>query len=553
MRLGENGWHTLDVAGAGAGTRYCFVLEDGTEVPDPASRYQPLDVHGPSEIIDPRSYQWKCLDWAGRPWSETVIYELHMGTFTEAGTFRAAIEKLDHLKEFGITAIQIMPLADFRGRRNWGYDGVLPYAPDSSYGHPDDLRALIDEAHLRSISVFLDVVYNHLGPDGNYLPLYAPVFTEKHRSPWGAGINFDGEGSRAVRGFFIENALYWLNEFKFDGLRFDAVHAIKDDSGEHILHEISRRIREETKGRHIHLIVENEENEASLLDHAPDAQQKLFTAQWNDDMHHVLHVAATGEDIGYYADYTDDLEKLARALAEGFVFQGEVMPFRGSPRGEPSGHLQPTAFIAFIQNHDQIGNRAYGDRLSASIDPVRLRTLAAIYLLAPQIPMLFMGEEWGSKDPFPFFCDFDDKLNAIVREGRKSELARMPGFIDDADDAPDPTRLETFLSAKLQWEKRDAPDGAGWLAFYRSLLELRRIHVQPLLETFGTSPAKFTVSDDLVRVTWFAGEGRRLTLLANLGDKDTPIELPPSATVFYPQIDIPVLALRPWRVIWFIR
>ena len=552
MQRDDDGWHAVELAWTGTGMRYRFVLEDGTMVPDPASRYQPLDVHGPSELVDPHVYQWKCSDQVGRPWAETVIYELHMGTFTEAGTFRAAIDKLDHLKELGITAIQLMPLADFRGGRNWGYDGVLPYAPDSSYGHPDDLRAFIDEAHMRSISVFLDVVYNHLGPDGNYLPLYAPVFTERHRSPWGAGINFDGDGSRAVRDFFIENALYWLDEFRIDGLRFDAVHAIRDDSAEHILHEISRRIGEETKGRHIHLILENEENEASLLEHAPDARQKHFTAQWNDDMHHVLHVAATGEDIGYYADYADDLEKLAKALAEGFVFQGEVMPFRGTPRGEPSAHLPPTAFIAFIQNHDQIGNRAYGDRLSASIDPARLRALAAIYLLAPHIPMLFMGEEWGAREPFPFFCDFDGELNAIVRDGRKRELARMPGFISDADDAPDPTRLETFLSAKLRWEKRDAPEGAAWLAFYKSMLELRRIYVLPLLETLGTRPAEYEVGDGFIRVTWFSGDDRRLTLLANFGGKDTRIEVPPGAGVFYPVVDASPRQLAPWTVLWFI-
>ncbi|CAN7276300.1 malto-oligosyltrehalose trehalohydrolase [Rhizobium sp. LjRoot254] len=551
MRRDENGWHILDLADAGASTRYNFVLEDGTEVPDPASRYQPNDVHGPSEVIDPLAYQWKCPDWAGRPWAETVIYELHIGTFTEVGTFRAAIEKLDHLNELGITGIQIMPLADFRGGRNWGYDGVLPYAPDSSYGHPGDLRALIDEAHLRSMSVFLDVVYNHLGPDGNYLPLYAPIFTERHRSPWGAGINFDGDGSRAVRDFFIENALYWLNEFRMDGLRFDAVHAIKDDSEEHILLEMSRRIREEIKGRHVHLILENEENEASLLERAPDGKPKHFTAQWNDDMHHVLHVAATGERVGYYADYAGDLKKLALALAEGFVFQGEVMPFRGTPRGEPSAHLPPTAFIAFIQNHDQIGNRAYGDRLSASIDSVRLRALAAIYLLAPQIPMLFMGEEWGALEPFPFFCDFDDELNAVVREGRKGELARMPGFAGDADDAPDPTQLETFLSAKLRWEKRDTPAGAARLAFYKSLLELRRIHVQPLLDTLGTRPAEYGVGDGVVRVTWFAEGERRLTLMANLGDGDVQMDVPPKANVFYPRDGVSVLWMSPWTMIWF--
>ena len=550
MRRDDDGWHAVDLAWTGAGMRYRFVLEDGTEVPDPASRHQPLDVHGPSEIIDPGIYQWKCPDWAGRPWTEMVIYELHMGTFTEAGTFRAAIEKLDHLKALGVTAIQIMPVADFAGSRNWGYDSVLPYAPDSSYGHPDDLRAFVDEAHMRSISVFLDVVYNHLGPDGNYLPLYAPIFTERNHSPWGAGINFDGDGSHAIRDFFVENAIYWLKTFRMDGLRFDAVHAIKDDSDEQFLDELSRRVREETVDRHVHLILENEENEACLLECTPDGKPLHFNAQWNDDIHHALHVAATGEHIGYYGDYADDLEKLAKALAEGFVFQGEVMPFRGTPRGEPSAHLPPTAFIAFIQNHDQIGNRAHGDRLLTSIDPIRLRALVATYLLAPQIPMLFMGEEWGSEEPFPFFCDFDEKLNASVREGRKSELARMPGFVGDARDATDPTRPETFLSAKLKWEKRDAPEGAAWLEFYKTLLELRRIHVGPLLDSLGTSPAEYEVRDGLVRVTWFAGDEYKLTLLENFSNKEVPIEVPPKASIFYPPGDVSTGHLASWGVIW---
>ena len=305
----HDGWHTLDRADAGAGTRYRFILEDGTAVPDPASRYQPLDVHGPSEVVEPQAYRWTCTDWDGRPWIETVIYELHVGAFTEAGTFRAAIDRLDHLKTLGITAIQIMPVADFPGDRNWGYDGVLPYAPDAAYGHPDDLRALVDAAHMRSMSVFLDVVYNHLGPDGNYLPLYAPVFTDRHSSPWGAGVNFDSEGSPAVRDFFIENAVYWLTAFRMDGLRFDAVHAITDDSDEHFLDEMSRRVREETAERLVHLIVENEENEASLLERSSNGKPVHFTAQWNDDMHHVLHVAATGEHTGYYADYADNLRR----------------------------------------------------------------------------------------------------------------------------------------------------------------------------------------------------------------------------------------------------
>lgn len=548
-----DGWHALEVEGIGAGGRYSFILEDGTRVPDPGSRWQPADVHGPSEIIDPGAYRWKSTEWIGRRWTETVLYELHVGAFTEAGTFRAAIDKLDHLQALGITAIQIMPLADFRGARGWGYDGVLPYAPDSSYGHPDDLKALIDEAHGRSISVFLDVVYNHLGPDGNYLPLYAPIFTERHHTAWGAAVNYDGEASSHVRDFFVENALYWLEEFRADGLRFDAVHAIKDDSPEHLLHEIARRVREAMQGRHVHLIVENEENDAGLLSRSAAGEPRYYTGQWNDDIHHVLHWAASGEKSGYYADYAGDFGKLGKALAEGFVFQGEVMPFRGTPRGQRSGHLPPTAFISFIQNHDQIGNRAYGDRLVLTAEPIRMRALAEIYLLAPQIPMLFMGEEWGAREPFPFFCDFDDELNAKVREGRARELARMPGFDGHADEVPDPTRAETFMAAKLRWALCAAPEGAEHLAFYRRLIELRRIHVQPLLGSLGARPAQYDMRDGLVRVRWFAEGGATLTLIANLGDHEAPLELPSDAQVFHSSASVSALRMAPWTVTWFTR
>lgn len=344
-----DGWHYCKVTGAGAGTLYSFAMPSGQEVPDPGSRFQPRDVHGPSEVIDLSAHQWNCRNWQGRPWEEIVLYELHLGAFTQEGGFRAAIERLDHLKQLGVTGLQIMPISDFPGGYNWGSDGVLPYAPDSSYGRPEDFMALVDAAHARGICVFLDVVYNHFGPEGNYMPTYAPLFTEHHKTPWGNGINYDGEGSRPVREFAIENAIYWITQFQLDGLRLDAVHAINDNSREHLLHELARRIREAVPARHVHLIVENEDNNSDLLRRDESGRAPLFTAQWNDDVHHVLHVAATGETFGYYADYVvGDRVNLGRALAEGFVFQGEHMPDRGKERGKPSADLPPTAFILLI-------------------------------------------------------------------------------------------------------------------------------------------------------------------------------------------------------------
>ena len=408
MKALAEGWHEIETDAAAPGTQYRFELADGMRVPDPASRHQPQDVHGPSEVIDPATYEWQDGSWKGRPWHEAVLYELHVGTFTAEGTFRASIAHLDHLVDLGVTAIELMPIGDFPGKRNWGYDGVLLFAPDASYGRPEGLKALVDAAHARGLMIFLDVVYNHFGPDGNYLPTYAPqVFTDRHKTPWGAAINYDGPNSRPVRELVIHNALYWLEEFHLDGLRLDAIHAIIDDSPKHLLTELAERVRHAVgTERHVHLVLENEENEAHWLARAPDGRTPAYTAQWNDDVHHGLHTAATGEQAGYYAEYRGDTKKLARALAEGFCFQGEMMEYRGDARGEPSAHLPASAFVAFIQNHDQVGNRAFGDRLTATTPAEAVRAVAAVYLLAPQIPMLFMGEEWAAAQPFPFFCDF---------------------------------------------------------------------------------------------------------------------------------------------------
>jgi malto-oligosyltrehalose trehalohydrolase len=514
MERDADGWHRAFREDLGPGTRYRYVLEGGTKVVDPAARFQPDDVHGFSEVVDPGSYGWTCEGWNGRPWHEAVIYELHVGAFSEAGTFAGVREKLDHLVTLGATALELMPIADFSGRWNWGYDGVLPYAPDSSYGGPDDLKALIDAAHERGLMVILDVVYNHFGPDGAYIHTVAPeMFTDRHATPWGKAVNTDGPRSWALREFFIQNALYWLGEFRLDGLRLDAVHAIRDDSGYHFLSELAERVRAAFPDRHIHLILENEENESTRL-----APVGPFTAQWNDDVHHVLHVALTGERSSYYADYVEDTHKLGRALAEGFAFQGEVMSFRGSPRGQRSSELPPTAFVAFLQNHDQVGNRPMGERLTVLADARALRAAAAAYLLLPQIPMLFMGEEWGTRRPFPFFCDFSGELAQAVREGRKKELEKCPDRLTGAP--PDPLDEATFRAAKLDWAEREHGTHAETLAWYQRILHVRRTVIGPLLRDIRGAGAYEIIGEGAVVVRWRVAETAVLMLAANLSGHD---------------------------------
>ncbi len=464
--------------------------------------------------------------------------------------FARPSKKLDQLADLGITGIELMPVADFPGTRNWGYDGVLLFAPDSSYGRPDDLKALVDAAHAKGLMVFLDVVYNHFGPDGNYLPCYAPLFKDMH-TPWGAAINFDTQDSESVRALVIENAIYWIEEYHFDGLRLDAVHAIQDKSQEHLLEAIAARVRKATQGRHIHLLIENEENEAERLVRGRHGEALQYTAQWNDDIHHALHVAATGESSGYYADYSEDTAKLGRALAEGFAFQGEMMPYRGTARGEPSAHLLPTAFVAFIQNHDQIGNRAFGERLAALAPPEAVRAIASIYLLSPQIPMLFMGEEWGAKQPFPFFCDFSGELSDAVREGRRAEFAKFPEFHDPSqrERIPDPTALETFLSAKLHWNDIGQASHAEWRGFYKDLLKVRHAEIVPRLKGAKSGCYKI-LGDAAVRVAWMLGDGATLTLCANLtAEPIADFELPLGHRIWTEGASL-TQGLGAWSVIW---
>ncbi len=557
--VGE-GWHRLDVDGVKAGARYKYVLPDGSEIPDPSSRHQPDDVHGFSEVIEPGDYAWTDVDWRGRPWEEAIIYELHIGTFTEEGTFRAAMAKLDHLVRLGITAIQIMPLADFYGKFNWGYDGAMWFAPDASYGRPEDLKAFIDAAHRRSLMVFLDVVYNHFGPHGNYLPAIAPIFTRKHKSPWGEAINFDGPGAAVVREYVIESALYWVTEFNFDGLRFDAVHAIADDSTTHILEVLAARIRAARPHRHTHLIVENSENQEIWLRRNSGAEPVHYTAQWNDDVHHLLHAAATGENTGYYADF-DNLEersdRLARALAEGFAYQGEVKPHEGMKRGEPSVGLPATSFVVYMQDHDQVGNRVKGDRIAKLANEDAVKALTAVYLLSPQIPLLFMGEEWSSRKPFPFFSDVPAELRDVVRKGRQEELKSTPEHEDptkpSVEETVDPTSVKTFRSAKLDWENLKHEPHARWLEHYRSLIDVRTMEIIPrLFGQEGFASHYEVLGPKAVLVRWKMGDGSVLRLYANL-DNDAQTELPALiGRTIYLQGFAEGGRLGPWTVLWTI-
>jgi malto-oligosyltrehalose trehalohydrolase len=530
-----DGWFALTTGAAGAGERYRYRV-DGLDVPDPASRFQPEDVHGNSEIIDPAAYEWRDQGWRGRPWEEIVLYELHVGTFSRDGDFAGAIAHLDRVVALGATAVEIMPVADFAGRRNWGYDGVLPFAPATAYGRPDDLKRLVEACHRRGLAVLLDVVYNHFGPEGNYLGRYAPAFfTNRHHTPWGAAINFDGDDAQAVRAFYVENTLYWLEEFHFDGLRFDAVHAIIDDSPRHILAEIADAVAARfARERPVHLVLENDRNEAWPLARR-DGRPYRYVGQWNDDLHHALHVIATGDTAGYYGDYAEaPVARLGRALAEGFAFQGEPSAYRdGARRGEASAHLPPTAFVAFVQNHDQVGNTPLGTRL-AQVAPVeRVRLVTAIALLSPQIPLLFMGEEWATERPFPFFCDFEPGLADKVREGRRREFADFPGFHEQI---PDPCAAETFESAKLDWDAREREPHRAWLDWYRKVLAVRAHEIVPRLSGIPGSAGAFTpIGAGGLAVAWRLGDGSRLLLHANFGTSALALDRAPPGRLLFAQ------------------
>ena len=545
------GWFEREVAGARPGSRYAFAFRGvDARVPDPASRFQPDGANGPSAVVDPRRYAWGDAAWRGRPWHEIVLYELHVGTFTDAGTYAAAAERLDDLAALGVTAVELMPLAQPAGTRNWGYDGVLPFAPQAAYGSPDDLKAFVDAAHARGLAVFLDVVYNHFGPEGNYLHAYAgDVFTERHHTPWGAAINVDGENAATVRELFVQNALYWLEEFRFDGLRFDAVHEIHDDSPRPFLEELAARVRAAAEpDRHVHLVLENDKNEARLL--------AAYDAQWNDDAHHALHVLLTGEHDGYYRDFAGEPARLlARALAEGFAYQGERSVHRdGATRGEPSAALRSTAFVDFLQNHDQIGNRAFGERITALAPSEAVRAATAVLLLAPAIPLLFMGEEWGASTPFLFFSDFGPELARAVTEGRRREFAAWPAYRDPdvRERIPDPQDVATARASALRWAERSEPRHAAMLRFHADLLALRARALVPHLAGGAHGDGYDVEPPGAFRVAWRCRDGARIVLAANLAASEAHVRFAlPSAPAFTTG-DVRDGALGPWSVAWSI-
>jgi maltooligosyltrehalose trehalohydrolase len=512
-----NGCHCVD-AFAEPGARYLYRIDGGAEVPDPASRWQPEGVHGPSALWPGGSYAWKHADWNGRPWEEAIIYEVHVGA---CGGYAGLREQLPRLAGLGITAIELMPLAQFAGTRNWGYDGVLAYAPAQAYGTPDELKALVDEAHGLGLMVLLDVVYNHFGPDGNHLGGYASGFFHSgSHTPWGEAIDF---AQPAVQRYFIDNALMWLREYRFDGLRLDAVHAIESPDFLDRLRDAVAAANPE--GRQLHLVLENEHNQASLLQHG-------YTAQWNDDFHNALHVLLTGETEGYYADYAGTaVRHLARVLAEGLAWQGETTP-RGRVRGEPSVGLPPCRFVVFAQNHDQIGNRAQGERLASLLAPQRLRVAMALTALTPMVPLFFMGEPWAAREPFLFFTDFSAPLDEAVREGRRREFAHFAAYADpQARQAiPDPNAVATFRASRAPWPEPDDSRGQAWLAWFQELLALRRRELVPVLPRVRSLGAQ-VIGEAAIAAGWDLG-GEQWWLEFNLGPGPVAGSVPEGQAVF---------------------
>ena len=505
-----DGWFSA-VAPCQAGSRYRYTIDGELKVADPASRYQPEGVHGPSQVVDVAQYPW-LHPWQGRPWHEAVIQELHVGVLDG---YAGVAGQLARAAELGVSAIELMPLGQFPGERNWGYDGVLPFAPHHTYGSPQQLCALVDQAHGHGLMVMVDVVYNHFGPDGNYLHQYAsPFFREDRQTPWGAAIDFRRP---QVREYFIQNALMWLCDYRCDGLRLDAVHAIDQPD---FLVELAQRVRAAVEpGRHIWLVLENEHNQAGLLEQG-------FDAQWNDDGHNALHVLLTGETEGYYADYKDrPIAQLARCLSEGFVFQGEKNR-NGEPRGEPSGHLEPSSFVLFLQNHDQIGNRAMGERLTRLCPPQALQAATGLLLLCPMIPLLFMGDDDGSCKPFLFFTDFHDELADAVREGRRGEFAHFAAFADpdQREQIPDPNAAATFAASKPERQQVLA----GWHGLYQQLLDLRRRHVIPHLPGSRALGAE-VLGEYALSARWRLGNGSELRIDLNLAPEAQAVELPAPA------------------------
>jgi maltooligosyltrehalose trehalohydrolase len=517
------GWFEAS-APVSAGARYRYRIDDELEVHDPAARFAPDGLGGASEVVDPHAYEWRDSAWSGQPWHRAVVYELHVGTFTPEGSYAAIVPRLSQLADLGINTIELMPIATFPGTRGWGYDGVLPFAPHPAYGQPDDLKRLVDAAHAHGIAMVLDVVYNHFGPEGNYLHRYASgFFTDRYKTPWGPALDFESEAGRNVRQFFIENALYWLEEYRFDGLRLDAIHAMSDASRTHLVDELAAAIESgPAHDRHVHLILENHGNQASRL--RPARNRKLSKAQWNDDFHHIVHVLVTGERDGYYVHYAEQpYAQLARVLAEGFAYQGDPYGAERKPRGERSDGLPVTSFIDFLQNHDQTGNRAFGERLIALTGEEPLRAAFALLLLSPHIPMLFMGEEYGARQPFLYFCDYRGELARAITEGRRGEFSAFKTFEDahDRQRIPDPNAAETFERSRLRWEDRKEPAHRQHMEYVRQLLGVRAEHIAPRIPSIEPDRAEAEVTGARVHVRW-PTDGSVLHLEANMAETSCP-------------------------------
>jgi len=474
MQPGPDGYHSSIVHDLRPDSTYFYALCDGRNLPDPASRFQPQGVHGPSQIVDPQSFTWFDRAWTGRDLSSSVFYELHVGTYTEAGTFDAIIPLLDGLADLGITTIELMPIAQFPGTRNWGYDGAYPFAAQNSYGGPRGLQRLVDAAHARGLAVALDVVYNHLGPEGNYLGVYGPYFSARYKTPWGEALNFDGPDSDPVRRFFIDNAVYWLESFHIDALRLDAVHGIFDFSANHLLAEMQSQVRSlsERLGRQIHVIAESNLNDAKLLHPAEKGGYDL-DAQWSDDFHHSVHTLLTREHTGYYADF-GKLSDLADTLRNGWCYSGQYSAFRRRRHGNSPAGIARSRFVVCTQNHDQVGNRALGERLTTLVSTEALKLAAGITLLSPLTPLLFMGEEYAEISPFQYFVSHGDQdLVEAVRKGRLEEFSSF----NWVDEVPDPQAESTFEASRLNHSSKEREPHRTMLRFYEHLIRFRNDHL----------------------------------------------------------------------------
>lgn len=515
MSAEENGWWFAETP-ADPSTDYAFVLDDGEPLPDPRSPWQPHGINGPSRVVDHSAFQWTDQQWQARPLSSAILYELHIGTFTWEGTFTAAIDQLDYLVQLGITHVELMPVAEFSGSRGWGYDGAELYAPHHAYGNPDDLKRLVDGCHSRGLGVILDVVYNHLGPAGNYLDRFGPYFTDRYATPWGSAVNLDGPQSEEVRRFFCANALMWLRNYHFDGLRLDAVHAIIDTSAVHFLEQLACEVAdlEAQTGRHLVLIAESDLNDPRVIKPSELGGYGIH-AQWSDDFHHALHSVLTGEREGYYADF-GSLADLAKALQHVFIYDGRYSAFRQRRHGKSPAGLSGHRFLGYLQNHDQIGNRANGERSSHLMSDDRLKIAAALVFTSPFILLLFQGEEWGASSPFLYFTDHQDpELGRAVTEGRRREFA---AFGWRPEDVPDPQARETFERSKLNWQERDKEPHAEVLAWHKRLIQLR--HEVSALSDGHMEHVR--VSFDEVK-RWFVLERGPIIVACNLSEVTQPV------------------------------